>query len=68
MACALHPGIHAPWYVGFAILVEYVIVDPDVDILGIYKGTIEIEDAGTDRGKGGPGSSHVHCCKGSVVE
>jgi len=39
---------------------EYVIVDIDVDILGVYQGTIEIENAGTDWGKGGPGSSHLH--------
>ena len=40
---------------------EYVIVDLDVDILGIYESTIKIKNAGTDWGKGGAGSSYLHC-------
>ena len=60
-APALHPGVYAPYQVGFAIFVEYVVVDLGVDIFRIYKGTIHIENTGTDWGKGGPGKSHVDC-------
>ena len=40
---------------------EYVTVNLHVDILGINKGTIEIKNACTDWGKGGPRSWNVHC-------
>ena len=40
---------------------EYVVVDFHVDIFGINKGTIEIENAGTNWREGGPRRGNVHC-------
>lgn len=40
---------------------EYVVVNLHVDILGIDKSTIEIENAGTNCGKVGPRCGNVHC-------